>query len=233
MKIALLADIHCNALALKQVLSAAKSAGVEKLLIAGDLVGYYYQCDEILKLLENWQKYAVSGNHEAMLYNWYRGIGQDKIHKKYGSGLRFACDQLTNHQINYLTTLPSRIELEIEGKTVLLCHGAPWDRDHYIYPDTNNNERDRLFSEGFDLVVFGHTHYPTLWQLNNSVVVNPGSVGQPRDHKPGACWALWDTDKHEVVLHRESYDSSAVILSCKIDSHLPYLAKVLMRTKDN
>lgn len=230
MKIALLADIHGNALALNRVLTAAANAGAQELLIAGDLVGYYYQSDEVLRLLNDWQWISIGGNHEAMLAQWHAGIDQDIIHKKYGSGLKIACEQLTSQQLQYLTTLPSRHELEIDGRSVLLCHGSPWDRDHYVYPDTDKIERRRMFSEGFDLVVYGHTHYPVLWQDSNCLVINPGSVGQPRDRKPGACWALWDTTKHEIILRRESYDCSSVVASCQIDFHLPYLANVLTRT---
>ncbi|MCH8855364.1 MAG: flagellar hook-associated protein FlgK [Proteobacteria bacterium] len=71
----------------------------------------------------------------------------------------------------------------------------------------------------------------TPCRVEGSIVVNPGSVGQPRDRIPGACWALWDTESHAVELRRETYDASAEIAACRErDPHLPYLADVLTRT---
>ena len=62
------------------------------------------------------------------------------------------------------------------------------------------------------------------------MVVNPGSVGQPRDRKPGSCWALWDTRRMEVTLRRTAFDTSLVAERARrIDPHLPYLSDVLTR----
>ena len=90
----------------------------------------------------------------------------------------------------------------------------------------------KFAAEGQDLVVFGHSHYPVLWREGGCIVVNPGSVGQPRDRRPGACWALWDTASHAVTLHRESYDAAPLIAEARRrDPQLPYLWKVLTRTE--
>ena len=67
MKLGLLGDIHSNNLALQAVLAAASSSGVEKLLITGDLVGYYYAPLEVLEMLQPWDRHIVRGNHEDML----------------------------------------------------------------------------------------------------------------------------------------------------------------------
>ena len=83
----------------------------------------------------------------------------------------------------------------------------------------------------FDLMVYGHTHYPVKWVRNNKIIINPGSLGQPRDRKQGACWALWDTTRNSVELFREEYDFLPVIEMCKkYDPELNYLVDVLVRT---
>jgi len=89
-----------------------------------------------------------------------------------------------------------------------------------------------MASGGGMLVVYGHTHYPVVWQDGETTVVNPGSVGQPRDGTPGACWAMWDTVDLSVTLKRENYDSSKVQTEARRrDPALPYLADILTRTR--
>lgn len=87
-----------------------------------------------------------------------------------------------------------------------------------------------MASGGQDLIVYGHSHYPVVWRIDRSVIANPGSVGQPRDRKLGACWALWDTRSMEVTLQRANFDTQLVAeRALRIDPHLPYLAGVLRR----
>lgn len=230
MKIALLSDIHGNDLALEAVLNAASQIGAEKLLIAGDFVGYYYRPDRVFELLSDWDWCGVKGNHETMLGDWAMNLNCEDILSKYGSGIAKAFNNLSDEQLEYLDGLPYTKRLTINNLTVFLCHDAPWGGDCYIYPNANKNIREKLFSEGFDLLVYGHTHYPVIWSKGRQLIVNPGSVGQQRDHKPGACWALWDTEKHKVTLLRENYNYVPLVKECtEIDPQLPYLATVLSR----
>jgi len=231
MIVGLLSDIHGNDLALEAVLNAAKQNGVEELLIAGDFVGYYYNPDRVFELLDSWSWNAVGGNHETMLGEWRSGYNREKILQKYGSGIKEASNKLTVALLEDLISLPSTRMIETDNRNVLLCHGAPWDRDCYIYPDADTETRLSFFNTGSDLLVYGHTHYPVIWREGEQLVVNPGSVGQPRDHKPGACWALWDTGAHKVTLMRENYNFQPLIEECKrIDPRLPYLVNVLTRS---
>lgn len=232
MKLALLGDIHGNDLALQAVLDSASSFGVEALLVTGDLVGYYYSPLEVLKLLHKWNKYIVRGNHENML-NAARADTSylEKVDARYGSGLRVAIEQLDNEQIDELCSLPHPLELEIDGCKILLCHGAPWDNDCYVYPDAKQDLLDRCAIQKFDLVVLGHTHHPMSHQIGETLLINPGSVGQPRNRKPGAQWALFDTNNRSLEFHHVEYDSSALLKECQQrHPELPYLADVLVRT---
>lgn len=225
MKVALLADIHGNADALAAVLSSARASGVERLLIAGDLVGYYYEPDRVFEQLAPWTCAMVRGNHEDMLDEWRAGRNRELVLRRYGSGLDRAMQCLNAQQLDALHALPAARELEIGERRVLLCHGSPWDKDFYVYPDAPAEVRGRMFASGHDLVVFGHTHYPVVWRDGKSAAVNPGSVGQPRDGTPGACWALWNTDDNAVELRREAYDTARVVAQCRAhDPDLPRLA---------
>lgn len=231
MRLALLGDIHGNHVALEAVLAAARKHGVERLLVTGDLVGYYFWPREALELLAPWTSVVVRGNHEDMLAS----VRSDpafllRVDTRYGTGLHTAIDQLSAHQLDQLCALPHPLELAIEGCRILLCHGAPWDIDQYVYPDAKPELLQRCAIQEFDLVVLGHTHYPMNHMIGTTLVVNPGSVGQPRNRQPGAHWALFDTASRSLQFHQETYNSSALVRECRQrHPELPYLAEVLLR----
>ena len=232
MRIGLLADIHGNGHALKSVLKSAKEKKIEKLLCCGDYIGYYYEPNKVLSQLNEWDWEGVSGNHEAMLKDWISEPNKTKIQAKYGSGIAIAANELTNESAAFLYEMPSNCKIQIENYKVILCHGSPWDRDLYIYPDAKQELLDKLFNydSDFDMLVYGHTHYPVIWEKGNKKIVNPGSVGQPRNRKSGAAWALWDTTNNDVVFFIESYDVYPVVEMCnKFDPEIKYLADVLVR----
>lgn len=231
MRLALLGDIHGNADALHSVLAAVSLSGAESLLITGDLVGYYYAPKQVMELLQPWSRYTVKGNHEDML-NTARSDPEFlvQVDRRYGTGLRTAVEQLSQQQIDELCSLPHPLDCMIDGCRILLCHGAPWDEDQYIYPDAQPVLLERCAVPGFDLIVLGHTHYPMQHRVGDTLVVNPGSVGQPRNRQPGAHWALFDTLTRSLEFHHEQYDSSGIAEECRQrHPELPYLADVLTR----
>lgn len=231
MKLGLLGDIHGNDFALQAVLAAASSCGVEKLLITGDLVGYYYAPLKVLDLLQPWDRHVVRGNHEDML-NTARSDPEflAQMDARYGTGLRAAIEQLGMQQLDELCNLPHPLELDIDGCRILLCHGAPWNIDQYVYSDAQPALLERCAIQEFDLIVLGHTHYPMLHQIGKTLVVNPGSVGQPRNRQPGAHWAIFDTVNRSLEFRQEQYDSSALVRECQQrHPELSYLAEVLIR----
>jgi len=138
MRLALIGDIHGNSAALRAVLDRAASENVDILLVTGDLVGYYFDPRGALGLLAPWRKYMVRGNHEDMLASARRDPGQlPRIQTQYGSGLRIALETLSAEELDALSALPHPLDLNLDGMHILLCHGAPWDNDCYVYPDAD------------------------------------------------------------------------------------------------
>lgn len=232
MLLGLAGDIHGNDLALEAVLKAARTAGAEALLVTGDLVGYYYRPAAVLALLEGWTVRIVRGNHEDMLARSRTDARiLDAFEGKYGTGLRAALDELSREQIENLCGLPHPLDLTLDSRRILLCHGAPWDSECYVYPDAAPDILQRCAIGGHDLVVLGHTHYAMAHRIGLTTIVNPGSVGQPRDRRPGAAWALYDTKTGAVSLRREPYDIERIVAQARArDPDLPYLANILTRT---
>jgi putative phosphoesterase len=232
MKIGLLSDIHGNANALEAVLASARKLGVKRLLCAGDFVGYYYEPRRCLNLLESWDFECVRGNHEDMLFSLIADPSIDKnIRNKYGSGLAIAACQLTPEQLRFLADLPKYKKMVIENRTILLCHGSPWDTNHYIYPDASDEVFSRCADHGIDYVVLGHTHYQMLIRSGNTCIVNPGAVGQPRGDKRGAAhWAILDLNIGKCEHQETEYQTSSVIAQTRInDPELPYLSWILTK----
>lgn len=232
MKLALLGDVHGNAGALAAVLAGARAREVEMLLVTGDLVGYYYEPAKVVDMLAEWPIVAVRGNHEDYLAEAAANPeAQTAYRAKYGSGLDAAHATLAARQIAWLNALPRTASLCFDGVSILLCHGAPRDTDEYIYPSADATVIDSLAAFGHDIVVMGHTHWRQVWRGAGVLAVNPGSVGQPRDRKPGAAWALLDTKTRRIDLFTESYDIAEVVAqAAQRDPGLPYLQQVLLRT---
>ncbi len=232
MRLGLLGDIHGNYLALEAVLASAVDQGVDELIITGDLVGYYFWPKETIELIDSSNVTIVKGNHEGMLEDARQNPSiLPKIEQKYGCGLRIALEELTPQQLDWLALLPCSVETTFGGLKTEIYHGSPWDLNQYIYPSANSDILIRFAKMDCDLVILGHTHYPMVLKCAKTTVVNPGSVGQPRNKVPGAHWAIVDTKSMEVDFLTEVYDYDQVINSAQIRKpYIPYLWEVLTRT---
>lgn len=232
MKICVLGDIHGNAYALSAVLDAAKKQEAECLLITGDLVGYYFMPNEVINLIRPWKKYIVRGNHEDMLLEARNNAAVlPEIEQRYGSAISVALNTLNQDDLDTLCNLPHPLDIEIDGMKILLCHGTPWDNDVYVYPDAKEDLISKCAMQEYDVVILGHTHYPMLKQVGKTQLINPGSVGQPRNRQPGAQWAMLDTDSRQITLHNKSYNLEPLLTDIKLrHPELPYLTDVLTRT---
>lgn len=231
MKIAILSDLHGNIYALEQVLIKAKSEHVEKLLILGDIVGYYYRPDEILKLLSEWDYVFIRGNHEDILASIISGTADElSIKAKYGSAHYKALKELTSQQIDFLINSPTQLYVPINSLNILLCHGAPWDHNFYLYPDTKSEILEKSQIDGVDFVFVGHSHYAFEYVGDKTRLVNVGSVGQSRKCGGKAQWVLFDTDSSAVDFMSTKYDVTSLIKEVEaVDPNNAYLRNILLR----
>lgn len=234
MKLALIGDVHGNAAALATVLAAARTEGVTQILNTGDMVGYYYRPADVLAQFQAWSVHTVRGNHDDMLKRADNDPAYlDEVTAKYGSGLACALKQLSEADLSWIDFLPRSLQLDCDGMKLLLCHGTPRDTDQYVYPDAPYSLIEKIEMHAgpdVDMVVLGHTHHQMIIQRPTLRIVNPGSVGQPRDRQPGAAWALLDTRSGQVDLRREAYDTDSVVQEAQQrDPQLPYLWTVLNR----
>jgi len=231
MKIGVLSDIHGNDIALEAVLSDASSMGVEHLLVLGDIVGYYYNPDKVLMQLQGWSYDMIAGNHEQMMKQSIKDQNYlEKVTSKYGSGVKIALQKLTAEQIGYLGDLPEYMKVILDNVDIGLYHGSPRDTDEYIYPDAELDLLKKISYVQHDYILMGHTHYPMCTHIGNTILLNPGSVGQPRDIGGLASWAIINTSNNTVVHRRVKFHVDELMNQCKTnDPDIVYLRDVLVR----
>jgi predicted phosphodiesterase len=137
MKIALLSDIHSNIDAFNAVLKFIEQKKIDRIYIAGDLVGYYYYANEVIDLCMSREDiFCIRGNHDR---NFLEAISDEvlmeKFTRKYGSSYLRSKEQLTMSQITWLKNLPTKLTTKLNDVTLTLAHGSIHDEDKYVYPD--------------------------------------------------------------------------------------------------
>lgn len=233
MRIAVLSDIHGNDVALKAVLAKAKESDVERLFILGDIVGYYYHPDEVLRMLSYWQTDMIAGNHERMFFDSLNNSQtRQRVLNKYGHGLEFALERLTKVQKDILLSLPKEKLVEVDNIICRLCHGSPLDPDQYLYPDSDRTILDSLL-DGEDFIFVGHSHYPFVYKHGSCQLINVGSVGQSRMKGGVADWCILDTIAKEAFPQETNYPTDILAKEAfGNDPEIPYLREVLNRRQN-
>ena len=230
-KIAVLADIHANIAALEAVLVEVRREQIDQLVLLGDMVGYYYEPRAVIAALAGFDCIAIRGNHDRMAIEAREDDSvRSDYRRRYGSGLEAVFEQFGPEEWDWLARLPERREITLGEQKILLAHGAPFDSDAYVYPDANAARLARV-GEGFDgdAIWLGHTHWP-LVKPGRPTILNPGSVGQPRDIGGLASWAIFHADTGVVALRRTEFAVDATMAqSCQRDPTLPRLGEVLVR----
>ncbi|GAB7013858.1 metallophosphoesterase family protein [Halolamina salina] len=208
MQLGVISDVHGNLPALERVLEAMPS--VDLLVCAGDVVGYNPWPAACVDTVRDRGIPTVQGNHDRAVANG-DAAGFNGMAK---AGVDYARDQLGAGPIGWLGALPT--ERRVADGRVKIVHGHPDDPDHYTYP--REFAPDLLDDE--ELLIMGHTHVQHHAVFDEGIVLNPGSVGQPRDRDPGAAYAVVDLEDRSVEEHRVSYDVDRVV-DAVADADLP------------
>ena len=198
MIIGALADIHGNLPALEAVLN--EMPAVDVLVCAGDMVGYYPHSNQVCALVRGKGAAVIRGNHDAYVT---RQLTPDPA-KMEAYRTEWIRERLESDHLKWLASLPVEMRFQWGGRSFYVRHAAPWDEETYLYPDSPSLSRVRL-ADG-EILLVGHTHYPMVKVCGDGLLINPGSVGQPRDRNPMAAYALVDTETGMVTQRRVSYD---------------------------
>ena len=225
MKYVLFSDLHGNVDALHAMLRAVKNQSIDGYIFCGDLTGYYYDAPKIVEILSSLQPlYIVKGNHDEMYLRLaHQQLEPLPLIEKYGH----CYEQLCPEVVDYIAALPEKLECSLAEHRVLLVHGAPHDPiNGRIYPDT---VLDGMAPENIDYVICGHTHYRMCRKWEHCTLINPGSLGQPRDGK-GFSYCIFEPDIGELTFYSVEFDLSHLYQKiARYDSGHPYLRSIFDR----
>lgn len=224
MRYLVLSDIHANLEALDTCLADARERGFDDTLVLGDLVGYGPDPNLVVERILALAPIAiVRGNHDKVACGIDQAEGFNAVAR---SAAKWTLEMLTAEHRDWLAALP-------EGPTIVddlveICHGSPFDEDAYIFDELDAVRALKVSTR--PLCLFGHTHFPVTFELSAEAfdtvgpaaasetqvllregakyLMNPGSVGQPRDGDPRAAYAIVDTSdpgRQRVELFRLAY----------------------------
>jgi predicted phosphodiesterase len=217
-RLAVISDIHSNLQALTSVWARMEELNIDKIYCLGDVVGYGGRPAECLAMIRENNVRTVQGNHDALIadgslrldFNVYSLAAVEHNRKL-----------LTPDDLNWLGALPTSFR---EGEDALFVHGSPDDRDRYLIylDDLQEASASVLEAEGPGVCFFGHTHHPVVFDGQGFIpvrqkkiflekglrmLINPGSVGQPRDNDPRASFVWWDREEGSLNFERVEYDN--------------------------
>lgn len=198
MRILILADIHGNWPALQAV-----QESFDVCIVLGDLVDYALEPSPCIDWVRRHAHYAVRGNHDHGVAQNVPVFGRNGYKYLTGVTRLQTRERVTAADLRLLSSLPVSRTVTLEDTRFLLVHASPRDPlDEYAPPNVEFWER-RLEGVDADVVCVGHTHHPYVLSVGDKLIINPGSLGQPRDGDPRASYAL--IDEQRVVLKRVAY----------------------------
>jgi len=220
LRLAVISDVHGNLEALHSVSASIKSQRVDRIVFAGDAVGYGADPVGVIEMVRCMADAAVVGNHDYVAC----GKGEPSYFNVYASrAIMWTRNRLSADDVDYLRGL--EVSVLMEGLTVV--HATPlapldWD---YLSTVEQAAENYRAFTTRVCFI--GHSHVPGVFRMDcqgrvstggpgsmrledgHRYIVNVGSVGQPRDRDPRSCYIIYDTDKQHVDFLRVEYDVAA------------------------
>jgi predicted phosphodiesterase len=217
----ILSDMHANWDAFETVLRRARRKRYEAVLVLGDLVGYGAAPNQVVEAVRGLgpRLFTVRGNHDKVVAGIDSG---SNFNQTALTAAQWTTGRLTAGSLRYVRELPQG-PLQVEPE-MAICHGSPLDEDTYVFSDVDAWE---IFSRyEMPVTFFGHTHIPSLFWLEGRLLgvkalrgtsgrivlspggrylINPGSIGQPRDRDPRASYMIYDSRKRVVTWYRIPY----------------------------
>lgn len=233
MRYLILSDLHANLPALEAVLVDARDVGYDAVVVLGDLVGYGADPAAVIDCTLALDPVAmIRGNHDKVCAGLEAAILFNDAAR---ASAEWTMATLDAAHLGILRELPQGPRLVTEELEI--CHGTPFDEDHYVFDDQDASRAADAASAR--ICLFGHTHVPAVYATaqdpvvpsgewddelrlpaNAPALINVGSVGQPRDGDPRAAYGILDDERNTVRLRRVVYDVAAAQASI-IKAELP------------
>lgn len=213
MKIGIVSDVHGNLPALEAVL--ADIPPVERIVCLGDVVGYNPWPAACVARIREVADLCIQGNHDRNVER-----PEEYAHNEMAmAGLEYAQRELDEEQLQWLGDLPKRSTIADDRVRLVHSHPDPAKLGRYVRP--RDFPRMRPYLDEFDAIALGHTHVQHRAHMDGKTIVNPGSVGQPRDGDARAAYAVLDTEDTSFQLRRVKYDIDRVIAEVEASEFPP------------
>jgi protein phosphatase len=203
MKIVIVSDIHGNLEAL-----SALPEKYDELWVLGDLVNYGPDPAAVIDLVSSKAAVIVSGNHDYSI-----GFNQDprcsaRFREMAEATRRFTDAVLSFRHKHFLRHLPPFVETRRGSTSFYICHAVPSDPLYGYCEADCPRWLAELENVSADVILVGHTHVPSARRIGSCVVVNPGSLGQPKTGSPDASYAVWEDGKIELKSYSYPVESA-------------------------
>jgi putative phosphoesterase len=235
MKIAIFSDVHANFQALEAVWDDIQQQDPDAVYCLGDLVGYGANPNEAIEFIRDNETPTIMGNYDNGV-----GLELDNCGCKYNNSKLERLGELSiwwsrghTSQANkdFLQDLPKEIRLNEQGWNVLLVHGSPRSLHEYLPEERPTVTFERIAKVAqCDIMFFGHTHIPYEKRVAETLFVNTGSVGRPKDGDPRAGYVILDSG--EVEFRRVAYDVEAAAQAIRTSDLPDYYADELMAGRE-
>ncbi len=199
MRYAIISDIHSNIHALNEVLRDVDRQGADVIICAGDLVGYCPFPNEVIGEMRRRGAICIAGNHDRACVN----LDTFNMNPLAANAIFWTAKHISQESMDFLRKLRPQVTLNLGGIATSMFHGSPRMDDEYVFEEDANAELLQLAKA--QIVISGHTHVPYIKHLTEGILVNPGSVGQPRDGDPRASYLVFDEQGEEFELRRIDY----------------------------
>ena len=235
-KIALLADVHGNATALKAVIEDSMKEDVTDYWFLGDLIMPGPGSNDLFKMLEsiNVDTYVQGNWEDSFLDVLNKNIDIDNATDIYVSRLvQYQCENLDENYIKHIKNLPLQIIKQVNDLSISISHNL--QNKNYggdLWPTNNQEQFDWLFDREYDIAIYAHTHHQLLrYSSKDQLIINPGTVGQPfykwnkLNSDLRAQYAILEIDEAgiaEVRFKKVSYDVEKELKNA-ISENLPYI----------
>lgn len=194
MKLIVFSDIHGNDIALKEMIKKTKHLDITYYIHLGDIFGYFYNQKEVINILMENRVISIKGNHELIFDEINNDPSKlDFYVQKYGKSYLHNLSLLEHREKQFLSDIKENLEISYKQYNILFCHGSPIDPlNGRIYPDNSDFEMFKNLEH--NVFFLGHTHYRLKVVKHSKLIMNPGSLGLPRDGN-GYSYIFCDLDK--------------------------------------
>ncbi|MEN8222343.1 MAG: metallophosphoesterase family protein [Acidobacteriota bacterium] len=220
MRYLIFSDIHSNLEAFEKLLSLKITKSVDKFLFLGDLVGYGADPNDTISIFRGMKNtFSIRGNHDKVISNLESSSLFNPVAAFSAEWSKVKLSEENRAFLKGMKKGPMIVD-----HFLTMCHGSTFDEDYYVFSVFEAVESLKFMKTSIGF--FGHTHFPVIYfQRNNKLnaiplnsdkkikldpntryLINPGSIGQPRDKNPRSSFIVYDSNKREIIFSRFEYN---------------------------